>query len=344
MSRNGGTERCTAFLANELSEYDDYNVFVADISNSEGDCYFDLNPNVNFTNFSFKNVFDGIIKTYKFLKSNHIDTIINIEAMLGIYTIFPSKFLKVKNIIWEHGNLSQVQCRSMNFVRKLEFKFCDYYITLTKSDGEKFEKKFKGKCKVFPIYNPIMLESDSSEYNINSKTIITVGVFRHVKGFDMIPDISKIVFEKHPDWCWHIYGNTQFDLEYTQELTKKINNLGLENNIIFKGTTPCLSDCYKASSLIVATSRMEGFSLTLLEGRTLKLPMIAFDVEEGPKEIIDNDINGYLIKPFDIEDMAEKICSLIENEQLRKYFSQNTQVGIEKFNKKSIIDKWLSII
>ncbi len=95
---------------------------------------------------------------------------------------------------------------------------------------------------------------------------------------------------------------------------------------------------------MVMTSIMEGLPMTLLEAKGNKLPMVAFDIETGPSEIIDNDVNGYLVDAYDTEKMAEKIVELIENEEKRKQFSENTKENMDKFSKKDIIEKWIKII
>ena len=84
--------------------------------------------------------------------------------------------------------------------------------------------------------------------------------------------------------------------------------------------------------------------MTLLETKPFKLPIVSFDIKTGPNECVLNNKNGYLIKAFDIEDMAEKIELLIENKNLRESFSNNALEDTEKFNLKNIIKKWTNIL
>ncbi len=345
MARTGGTERCTAILANELSKFNnEYKVFVIDISNPDKKCFFTLANEVKLHHIHGNNLFDITQKIYSFFKQNNINVVINVEAMLGIYTMPVCKLLKIKNIIWEHGNFYQKQCKTIDLVRALEIKLCDYYVTLTERDMNNFKSHFKGKCKIDYIYNPITLPQDEIYYNFDSKTIISVGLVRHIKGFDMIPDIAKLVFEKHPDWKWEIYGNDMVDVEYTNSIKSKLKEYHLENNVVFKGNTNNIEEIYKKASMMVMTSRMEGLPMTLLEAKAHKLPLVAFDIQTGPAEIIDNNINGYLINPYNTQHMADKICCMIENDVLRCELSNNSYVGIERFKVNEIIDKWISII
>ena len=85
------------------------------------------------------------------------------------------------------------------------------------------------------------------------------------------------------------------------------------------------------------TSRNEGFGLVLLEAKKNHLPTIAFDVPYGPATIIENGISGYLVKPFDIHDMADKIDYLISNDLLRLKFAEQADKNLSTFNIDSFV-------
>lgn len=92
------------------------------------------------------------------------------------------------------------------------------------------------------------------------------------------------------------------------------------------------------------TSRYEGLPMVLLEAKANKLPIVSFDIDSGPSDIIRNNLDGYLIEPFDVEEMANKVNFLIESPEKRKIFSANSDVNLEKFSKKNIMNKWLNLI
>lgn len=84
--------------------------------------------------------------------------------------------------------------------------------------------------------------------------------------------------------------------------------------------------------------------MVLLEAKAYRLPIVSFDIETGPDEIVDDGVNGYLIEPYNVEEMADRICELIEKPELRKQFSDNAYIGIEKFDKNKIAEKWISVL
>lgn len=84
--------------------------------------------------------------------------------------------------------------------------------------------------------------------------------------------------------------------------------------------------------------------MVLLEAKSWGLPLVSFDIMTGPGEIIRDGVNGYLVPPGDTAALAEKICRLIENEELRRDFSENSQVDIERFDSLEIIEQWEKLI
>lgn len=96
--------------------------------------------------------------------------------------------------------------------------------------------------------------------------------------------------------------------------------------------------------MYVMTSRNEGFGLVLLEAKNNNLPTISFDVPYGPRTIIEDNISGFLIRPFDINDMASKINLLIEDESLRFSFAKNAKNNMNKFSVDNYSKNWYSII
>lgn len=85
---------------------------------------------------------------------------------------------------------------------------------------------------------------------------------------------------------------------------------------------------------VAYTSRMEGFALVLLEAQAYGLPIVSFNIKCGPSEIVEQDINGYLIEPFDIDDFAAKLSKLMKTPSLLEKFTNNSQNNMGKFDKK----------
>lgn len=346
MSRGGGTERMTAIIANELANTNKYNVIIVSLYNNSGS-YFKLNKKVKHLSVNSQNINDNnsiinsIVKLRRILKKLNVDILINVDVMLGLFSIPAIMFSSIKLITWEHFNyMDDIGSRYTKYIRKISIIFSSYYIVLTKQDEKKFKSFTKRSNNIKQIYNTCLDSNDNSIYNSNSKIIMSAGNMFRVKGFDIAVDVGKKIFLKHPDWKWYIYG----DGIESQNINKKINEFNLQNNIFIKKRTSCIDKAYKESSIFVLTSRMESFALVLLEAKMNNIPTVSFDISSGPNEIIEDNINGFLIKDFNIDEMAQKICTLIENEELRMMFSRNSKNNIFKFRLENIMLEWQKII
>ena len=341
MSRGGGTERVAQVLANALAEDENYEVWVLNCNNEKGTSYYPLNERVNMETLPQGSVVKKILELRKFLKRSKIDVIINVDVMLGIFSLPATFGVKTKVIAWEMFTIhNDIGSKYTKLIRKLSLRKCAYYVNLTKGDMEAFQREFKVRCPITYVYNPCDANVEYTGYGCQSKCIMTAGHFYYTKGFDLAVEVAKFVFAKHPDWQWQFVGDgSQFEA-----VREKVQEYNLTGNVIFVGRTNQISEEYKKAALYVMTSRTEGFGMVLAEAKAYNLPTIAFDVDFGPREIIEHGKSGYLVEPFDIEQMAQRICELIENEEKRFEFSCHAKDNLSEFSREKTIDRWKNIL
>ncbi|MBS7124188.1 MAG: glycosyltransferase, partial [Coprobacillus sp.] len=171
------------------------------------------------------------------------------------------------------------------------------------------------------------------------KRVIAVGRLDEQKGFDMLINAWSRIEEKVPDWKLDIFGEGPL----RKQLQDQIKNLNLKN-IYLKGYSVDIEKEYINSSVFVLSSRYEGFVLALMEAQAKALPCVSFDCKEGPAELIDNGINGYLIEEGNEREFSEKLLELLLDEKLRKKFSENSRKDLDRFNIEKIIEKWNRLI
>lgn len=348
MSRTGGTERVLSIIANELSKKDDkFNIHILSITNESNSSYFALNKNIKTERIlknkdvNFKKHYFQVVKGIRqYIKKNKIDILIDVEVIASLFSIPATRFTKTKLISWEHFNFYEDNGSNLRvYARKLVARFANCIITLTEQDKENYLNNLNIKGKVDYIYNPIE-KVNNCDYNIDSKQIISVGRLTYQKGFDMLCEVAKDVLKDNPEWKWIILG----DGEDKEKLESKIKEYNLQGKLILKGKVSNVEDYYKNSSLYVMTSRFEGLPMTLLEAKTYKLPIVSFNCLTGPSEIVKNNVNGLLINPENVEAMSNKLNILLKNENKLKEFSDNSEVDIEKFELKPILEKWDNIL
>lgn len=346
-SLSGGSEKVALKLYNELKQY--FDIKIISVYCQNGHSSFD-DDNVEYLinrKGSFTKHF--IIATKRLSKAAleyKADIIISIGVSASFYVCMSGKLTHKKTVVCEHSNLSNKLYNDLVqiFSRRVAVNCCDKFITLTEEDMNNYVNKFpRHKNKFDYIYN--WIDTDPSEdnytYDIDSKRIITISRIDRVKGFEYSLKAFEGISDKFPDWKWEVYG--EGDASYLTELNEYIKNHEI-HGFRFMGFCKNTDFVYDHSSIYCCSSIYEGLPLSLIEAKTHKIPIISFDCKTGPKEIVVDNINGFLVKVGDVDSFAHKLSTLMNDAELRRKMSDCSYINIDKFNKNTIIDKWKKLI
>lgn len=347
VTNSGGTEKVAITIANELNKMDEFNVSFVSLVEKDPEPFFHVDESIP-RHTIYDHVVRGIThlpgiirRTRKLVKKYDVDVLIDIDGILEMYTIAATARLKTKVISWEHYNFYQhpiVPYRK--YTRKIAARWAATIITLTDEDKCYYEGNLKCKCPVKRIYNPVIWPKTEAEYDIESKTIISAGRLTYQKGFDILVDVAVLFIKNYPDWKWLILGTGEDE----KMLKEKIKEKGLGNQVILKGEVDNMKDYYSHASMYVMTSRFEGLPMTLLETKPYKLPLVSFNCKTGPSELIEDGVNGFLVKEGDNQGLADAIETLMNDKALRKQFSDNAQNGVERFELEPIVKEWVNVL
>lgn len=216
-------------------------------------------------------------------------------------------------------------------VRKL-----DSFVVLTKADKADWGKVRGGGIE--QIYNPLPFASPETS-PLSRKRCIAAGRLEKQKNFKDMITAWRTVDARHPDWTLSIYGKGR----RKEELDDYIKASGLTGKVILEGNTPEIGRELLDSSCLVMSSRFEGFPMILLEALTNGLPIVSYDCPKGPSEVVTTGVNGYLAKVGDTAALARGICSVIEDEELRKHFGAESRRFSENFTLDKIMKQWDSL-
>lgn len=192
--------------------------------------------------------------------------------------------------------------------------------------------------KVTIMPNPITKEV-KLQSTCNSKVAITAGRLMQVKNQEALVNIWAKVVQRHSDWSLLIFGEGP-QREY---LTKKIEKQGLSNHVFLMGYTSGVQEQMAKASLFVLTSQTEGFSLVTLEAMSVGVPTVVYNCPGGIRYLVKDGVTGYLIPLNDEDTFAEKVCSLIENEELRKTMGQAALRESEQYKIEIITQRWMKL-
>lgn len=204
------------------------------------------------------------------------------------------------------------------------------FIVLSHEDA----KEWTELNNVSVIHNPLSFFPDQQS-SCTSKQVIAVGRYMPQKGFDRLIPAWKMVSERHPDWVLKIYGDGM-----REELQAQIDSLGITSSCLLEHTAPNIIDKYCESSLFVLSSRFEGMPMVIGEAMACGLPVVSFTCPCGPRDIIRDGEDGYLVENGNIKQLAEKINLFIEKPEIRIKMGQQARINIERFKIEAIAQQW----
>lgn len=341
MSRTGGTERMAAWLANALGRT--HQVRILSLRLAKGSVFYPLEKGVlheTLPPFVGKLSIPKQIRWIRrYLKEHQIQCVINVDMGMGFYGILAAKGTSAKVITWEHGNFyNNWGSRLFPHLRRYAAKKSDAVVLLTQKDKDNYEKNIKGCAPVTVIGNPAVRHDFT--YDPSSKTLLSVGHLLRNKGYHRVVGLAQRILPQHPGWNWVICGEGP----EREHLENAIREAGLEGRVLLPGLIEDMDGQYQKAAMLVLTSDMEGLPMTLLEGKSWGLPLLAFDIMTGPSDIIDDGVNGYLVEPFDLEAMAEKLERLMDDASLRRELSAGSVVGMDKFSGERILASWEEVL
>ncbi len=175
---------------------------------------------------------------------------------------------------------------------------------------------------------------DFSEMGLDNKHIVvTIGTVQKIKGYYEIIKAIKILKEKY-HFELHLVGVGKGDIEKFHKYAKKNN---VEKQIHFTGEKRLAIAYAKSADVVVCLSGGSGFSMAVLESMLSKTPVIAWDSPVYRQLIIDGK-NGYLVKAWNPEALAEKIFNSWDD------FLNNDSIGncayndVQKFDWSYVIE------
>ena len=204
---------------------------------------------------------------------------------------------------------------------------------------QKIESKFKTKS-VEVIPNSVLIHSVSKVEKLPYQYIIAVGRLVPLKQFDKL--IESYANSNLPQKNIHLVifgiGENQISLE------NQISELKIENKVHLLGFKENVWDYISNAKFLVLTSQYEGFPMTILESLSLGIPVVSFDCESGPNEMIINDYNGILVDNQNFKELTHKLNTFVEDEVLYQNCKNNAQSSVSKFGSNITVNSWLQIL
>lgn len=216
----------------------------------------------------------------------------------------------------------------------------DALVVLTHDDRRDYREILAGaRTRVERITNalPRIPGEPSAE---RDRVVLAAGRLTGQKGFDLLIDAYVPLARAHPEWQLRIYG----DGVRRQRLRRRILRHGVYNNVFLMGATQRLGAFMSRASLFALSSRYEGFGMVIVEAMSKGLPVVSFDCPRGPSEIIDQDGDGLLVPPQDVDAMTQSLRELMEDAERRERLGAAAARKARQFEMSRIGAQWESLL
>ncbi len=192
-------------------------------------------------------------------------------------------------------------------------------------------------------------ENILSRYSISEKSHVFLLPARITswKGHMVVLEASKIIIEKEPslNFVFLFVGNEDGKDKFSKLLNKKIIKLNLQDKIIFCGNLTDMPAVYSIADIVISSSiEPEAFGRVSAEASSMTKPIIASN-HGGSREIIENEITGWLVEPANPLKLAEKILQVLQLPQEKKDgIGSNARRRVqEKFNLGEMLKKTILV-
>ena len=345
ISGSGGLERVVSLKASYFADRSNYDVFIITLNESNKTSFYPLSDKVRILDITthvniFKYYRDYYWGIRNFISKIKPDVIfVADDGLKGV--LFPLIFKPKCKVIYERHTTKAINGSGLK--AKIINKIMDYgsskfnnFVVLTDSN----KKDWPRAKNLITIPNPIPFSCDSVPNITSRNKIISVGAISKIKGHDLLIHAWSQIASKYPHITLHIYGEKKDNYE---NIINLIHQYSLDDSVFIHNPTKNIKDKYLESLICVLPSRVEGFGMVLIEAMECGTPCIATKCE-GPKDIINNGENGFLIDINDYKDLAKKIEETLSNNNLLGRLSLNSRKTAKNFSLKSIMLKWNKLI
>ncbi len=343
----GGMERVMAQLANNFANRPDVRVHLVLIGKKR-EVKYQLSSlvSVHSPKFTFKSYRRKIdtLRTIKFLrfkvKEIKPDVVLSLGEIWNNFVLIALYGLKTPVFISDRCQPNKSLGKIHNWLRKMLYPQAAGVIAQTREAMQIYEQQnLSENFKV--IGNPIY-EIPSNGKHEKENIILTVGRLIKSKHHDRLIKIFKHLSPE--GWKLVIVGGNALNQDGFERLKRIILENRLEDKVNLAGSVLDIATYYNQSKIFAFTSSSEGFPNVIGEAMSAGLPVVSYDCEFGPSDMIEDERNGFLIPLFDDELFAEKLGQLINNENKRIEMGAQGKMLAKKFSSNEIAEHYYSFL
>jgi glycosyltransferase involved in cell wall biosynthesis len=349
----GGAERVTASLANYWAAKG-WEITIVTLT-PQSDDFYELSTAIKRVALELggesSNVLVGlmhnvrrVLAVRRVLRDTKPDVALGMMTTANILLALASLKLKIRTVGSERTHPPQYPLGALwERLRSYGYGLLDAVVAQT-NEGAAWIKKHTSAQYVAVIPNPVNWPMSNQLPHLDVENVcragrnllLAVGRLSGEKQFGLLVDSFQSLASRHSGWDLVIIGEGPL----RPALEAQVLAAGLEKCVFFPGRAGNVGEWYERADLFVLSSRFEGFPNTLVEAMAYGLPVVSFDCDTGPRDIIRHEVNGLLVPPGDVAGLTEALDQLMCDESLRQHFAARAVEVRERFSMVRIAGMW----
>jgi GalNAc-alpha-(1->4)-GalNAc-alpha-(1->3)-diNAcBac-PP-undecaprenol alpha-1,4-N-acetyl-D-galactosaminyltransferase len=347
----GGAERVMSIVANYWASQG-WEVTLIMLVASTKQSFYQLDPRIQLKSLDIAgesgNAIAAIGNTWKRVRvlrreilASQPDVVISFMNAVNVYTILACLQSKIPIIVSEHiypgaNDANQV----WQLIMKVTYRYADLVTVLTQNALPFYPAARGYRAIVMPNPNTTPAPAAATAQLVPAPSLIAIGRLHPQKGFDLLLKAFARLKTKYPDWQIVILGEGPMraeleDLRSQLRLTDRVHLPGLVTNV---------TEYLYQADLFVMPSRFEGFPMALCEAMACGLPVLAADCLSGPRDIIDDGVNGVLVATEDVSALTAGLDALMSDPVKRQQLAQAAPQILDRFGVDRVMEIWAEAI
>lgn len=258
------------------------------------------------------------------------------DIMDGSKKVLEVHFSRFKRLQYGRKGLWVLADRWLSHRDERHIRRFDKFVTLTDEDLGYWGRPENGVC--IPNFINVMPAVTAST---EAPHVLAIGRFCHQKAFDRLLRAWKQVKldSASRGWTLRLAGGGE-DADKLRTLAAELN---LTDSVEILGARRDVESLYREASVYALSSRYEGLPMVLLEAQSYGLPIVSFDCRCGPRDVVTDGKDGFLVPEGDIDGLAARLSELIRNPELRREMGLNARLAAARWDKEKIMQQWIRL-
>lgn len=342
----GGTERVVSVIANQWAARG-WSVTVVTFEPRDTVAYYHFNSDIRIRRLALppkRRIWFAaavafakrILRLRQVLKETAPDVTFSFLTRTNMMTLIASRRLDFNVVVSERNNPALQHLGPIwRFLRARLYPKAFGLVTMTNGAMQYFAPSMRKRSWVIP--NSVDFpDPDPEKRQRGGKILAAVGRLVPQKGFDLLLEAFSQISADHPEWNLVIWGEGPD----RSKLEAMRDRLGLQGRVTMPGVTSRPGIWIDTADAFVLSSRFEGWGNVLLEAMAADLPVISFDCEWGPREMIEDELSGLLVEPENVDALACALHRVLGDSKLRNRLVAAVGPRARQFTRQRIMAQW----